>query len=121
MIRAEGAAAAGERLEDVAEAIRQNLAAAVASEAEALQAEARRRCPVETGRLRDSIRAGVRTQNADVDASVGSNLDYAKHLELGTLSRPPAPYLAPALKARKGALIESVRKAIHSALKESIK
>jgi len=117
MIRAQGAAAVGERLEDIASAIRQELTAAMEQEAEALLAEAKRRCPVDTGTLRNSIRAEVRAQGADVEAAVGSGLFYAPAVELGTLSRPPAPYLAPALRAGKDAFQERIKQAVRRALK----
>jgi HK97 gp10 family phage protein len=116
MIRPEGAAAVSERLTELAEAIRRNLTAAIKSEAESLQAEAKRRCPVDTGALRDSIRADVFARDADVEAAVGSGLDYAPAVELGTLARPPKPYLAPALRARRAALIERCKRAVRYAL-----
>lgn len=117
MIRPEGAAAAGEGLKTIAEAIRHNLAAALAAEADALQTEAKRRCPVDTGALRGSIHAEVRTNDEIYEATVGSALAYAASVELGTLKRPPRPYLAPALKARRGALTGRVRRAVRRALK----
>jgi len=117
MIRARGAAAAGERLSEIAEAIRQNLAAAMEAEAEKLEAEAKRRCPVDTGTLRNSIRAEVREGGTEIEATVGSALQYAAPVELGALGRPPKPYLAPALIARKGALKQSVTHAVRNAIR----
>ena len=116
MIRPEGAAAVSERLMDIAEAVQGNLTAAISSEAEALQAEAKRRCPVDTGALKDSIRAEVRVQDAGVEATVGSCLDYAPSVELGTLQCPPKPYLAPAFRARRGALTQHCKRAVRNAL-----
>ena len=116
MIRVGGAAAAGEQLEMIADAIRQNLAAAVTAETEALKAEAKRRCPVKTGALRDSIRASVRIQGEQAEAFVGSGLPYAGPVELGTLQALPAPFLAPALAARKPALTEQMKRAVRRAL-----
>jgi HK97 gp10 family phage protein len=120
MIRAEGAAALAERLEGIAGALKQNVTAAVTAEAGELLAEAKRRCPADTGRLRDSLRAGVRTRGADIEATVGSDLDYAGAVELGTLTRPPAPYLAPTFKARGGAAAERVKQAVRNALKGEV-
>lgn len=117
MIRAEGAAAACERLGGIAEAIPRELAAAVRMETDALEAEAKRRCPVITGRLRNSIRSSVRESEAGAEAIVGSGLDYAAAVELGTPNQPPRPFLAPALRARGDALPESVRQAVRRALK----
>lgn len=50
--------------------------------------------PVQTGRLRDSIRAD-RVSRLRIDVS--ANTPYASHVENGTLRRPPKPYLAPAV------------------------
>lgn len=118
MIRVDGAATLSERLEAIAGSVAQNLAAAVAEEAGALQAEAKRRCPADSGALKDSIRAQVRAQGAEFEVTVGSGLAYAKSVELGTLHCPPAPYLAPVANARKSAITERIKQAVRRALKE---
>ena len=120
MTRPEGAAAVSERLAERAEAVQSNLTAAISSEAEALRTEAKRRCPVDTGVLRDSIHAEVYAQGADVEATVGSALDYAPAVELGTLQCPPKPYLAPAFRARRSALIERCKQAVRRAIRGDI-
>lgn len=51
-------------------------------------------CPVDTGRLRNSI-----TNAIDVEANavyVGTNVEYAPDVELGTIGMHPHPYLRPA-------------------------
>lgn len=60
-------------------------------------ADARRLCPVETGYLRDHL---------DFEVSggvlrVGSNVDYADDVELGTSDTPAQPHLRPALYRRR--------------------
>jgi HK97 gp10 family phage protein len=96
--------------------MRQNLAAALEEQAQALQAEAQRRCPVQTGRLRSSIRACVTVQGDTFTAEIGSGLPYAVAAELGAPGRPPAPFLAPALRARNGEILEQMKRAVHCAL-----
>ena len=52
-------------------------------------------CPVDTGRLRNSI------AHAQVDShteSVGSNVEYAPYVELGTRYQRAQPYLRPAVE-----------------------
>ena len=55
---------------------------------------AKRACPVDTGRLRNSI-----THIVDEDgkcAIIGTNVEYAPYVELGTRHQKPQPYLKPA-------------------------
>ena len=51
-------------------------------------------CPVDTGRLRNSI-----TNQIDLQANavyIGTNVEYGPYVELGTSRRHPHPYLKPA-------------------------
>lgn len=57
--------------------------------AEAGAEAARRRAPVDTGKLRDSIQAN--------GARFGSDVDYALYVEFGTTDTPAQPYLRPAI------------------------
>ena len=58
---------------------------------------------VRTGRLRASITHRlVVDPAAGVYAEVGSNVEYAAYVELGTDRAPPYPYLRPALVAAAG-------------------
>ena len=53
---------------------------------------AKRLCPVDTGRLRNSI-----THATDDEAAyIGTNVDYAIYVEMGTVNTPAQPYLKPA-------------------------
>lgn len=67
---------------------------AMALEAIGLTAEgyAKKMCPVDTGRLRASI-SHARDDNA---AYIGTNVEYAAYVELGTSKMKPRPYLRPA-------------------------
>ena len=49
-----------------------------------IEAEAKRRCPVDTGRLRSSINPKVKSPT---EGSVGTNVEYAKYVEYGTRRR----------------------------------
>ena len=53
---------------------------------------AKRLCPVDTGRLRNSISHAV-DGNA---AYIGTNVDYAVYVEMGTVKTHAQPYLKPA-------------------------
>lgn len=51
-------------------------------------------CPVDTGRLRNSITNAINTEENAV--YIGTNVEYGPCIELGTSRRHPHPYLKPA-------------------------
>lgn len=51
-------------------------------------------CPVDTGRLRNSITNQIDLQENAV--YIGTNVEYAPYVEFGTSRRYPHPYLKPA-------------------------
>ena len=53
---------------------------------------AKRLCPVDTGRLRNSISHAVDNSAA----YIGTNVDYAVYVEMGTVKTHAQPYLKPA-------------------------
>lgn len=54
---------------------------------------AKRLCPVDTGRLRNSITHAMEGSEAVV---IGTNVEYAPYVELGTSRQKAQPYLRPA-------------------------
>lgn len=54
---------------------------------------AKRLCPVDTGNLRNSITHAVKGKTV----YIGTNVEYAPYVELGTSSNRPQPYLRPAV------------------------
>ena len=56
----------------------------------AIQSDAKRNCPVDTGRLRMSITSDTSNIN-NFEASVGTNVEYATHVEYGTHKQSPKP------------------------------
>lgn len=73
-----------------------------ALEAVGLQAEmyAKRKCPVDTGRLRNSITHGGDTQG--LTAYIGTNVEYAPYVEYGTRKTKAQPFLKPAANNHQG-------------------
>lgn len=66
----------------------------------AVSNEAKKLCAVDSGRLRSSI-----TWDSDeTGAVVGTNVEYAPFVELGTIHQRPQPYLVPGLINSKGIL-----------------
>ena len=55
---------------------------------------AKRLCPVDTGRLRNSITHQV--NDSEKSVYIGTNVEYAPHVELGTYKASAQPFLTPA-------------------------
>jgi HK97 gp10 family phage protein len=70
-----------------------------------VEAEAKVRCPVKSGTLRGSI--SNKTFNGKV--VVGTNTEYAPHVELGTSKQSAKPYLTPSVEENKTAIVNIVK------------
>jgi HK97 gp10 family phage protein len=66
--------------------------------AEAVKSDAKAGCPVDTGKLRESIDSEVEGDTA----RIGSNVPYAGYVEEGTRKMAAQPYLRPALYRQRG-------------------
>lgn len=55
---------------------------------------AKRLCPVDTGRLRNSITHAI--DGDEMAAYIGTNVEYGPHVELGTSKQKAQPFLTPA-------------------------
>lgn len=49
-----------------------------------VQADAKKLCPTDTGMLRNSIKTNVKVDNKEIIGEVGSDLNYAIYVEMGT-------------------------------------
>jgi HK97 gp10 family phage protein len=68
-----------------------------------------------TGRLRSSITHRLEADLMGVSALVGTNVDYARGLEFGTSKTFKHPFMYPALKVNREAIIDAIRKAVKNA------
>lgn len=68
--------------------------------------EARNNVPVDTGALKGSLTLEVNKGGDSPSAIVGSNLDYAIHVEDGTSRQAPQPFMKPAAKVGKSKMNE---------------
>ena len=64
---------------------------------------------VQTGRLRASINHQVNKDSAKISVDVGTNVNYSKFLELGSVHNPPYPFLVPALEMKKAEIINILK------------
>lgn len=70
--------------------------------------EAKDNCPVDTGRLRSSIR--LLSYDESVPAAVvGTNVEYAEYVEYGTSKQSAQPFMRPAADRAKQLLQEFAR------------
>lgn len=80
--------------EAIANAIDRALVTALEEVGLVAEGYAKRACPVDTGRLRNSITHIVDEGTRHV--VIGTNVEYAPYVELGTRHRKPQPFLKPA-------------------------
>lgn len=84
----------------IADAIDQALAKALEEVGLVAEGYAKKACPVDTGRLRNSITHQVRPSEKSV--YIGTNVEYAPYVELGTSRMEPQPFLRPAAADHEG-------------------
>jgi HK97 gp10 family phage protein len=84
-------------------------------EAETMKNVARARCPVRTGRLRDSIYAKVRNWVV----RLGATVPYAVYQEFGTRYIRARRFLTNAVELRMPLLINRINHAVNQAIKEA--
>jgi len=83
-----------------------------------VQAAAKRKAPVDTGRLRASITPEVRaTPGSGMRGVVGSIVKYAPYQELGTKRMAAHPYLYPAFEENKDRIVKIIGSAVAEIVK----
>jgi len=114
-IHAEGLPELREKLNQLDEGMKRNVQDAMKFEAEIMRDTARARCPVRTGRLRDSIFANV--ENWTV--KLGAMAPYAVYQEFGTRYIQPRRFLSNAVELCMQGLINRISQAIRQAIGEA--
>jgi HK97 gp10 family phage protein len=77
-----------------------------------VQAGAKRRAPVDTGRLRNSIATAY--ENGGLRGIVGTNVEYAKFVEFGTRRTRAHPFMHPAFEEEWPRFVARLRAAVGS-------
>lgn len=80
--------------EQVAAALNSAIAKALTKIGQQAEGNAKLMCPTDTGRLKNSITNQIDMQENAV--YIGTNVEYAPYVELGTRRQDPHPYLRPA-------------------------
>ncbi len=106
-----------ERMEKASEESRKAIGKVVASAALSVESGAKRRCPVDTGRLRASIHTEIEDE---FKATVGTDVEYGPYVEFGTVRMAAQPFLFPAVEEvfGEGSVEEELRRQIEAALEE---
>ena len=79
-----------------------------------IETEAKRNCPVDTGRLRGSITTNIID---DMSGEVGTNVSYCEYVEYGTRYQEAQPYFEPAVKKTRDKLDKELDKLIERIIK----
>lgn len=82
-----------------------------------VEGDAKNVVPVDTGALKGSITTGGSSSANSVTATVGSSLEYAPYVELGTSKNRAQPYLQPSLQRNKKTATKIVLDEIRNAYK----
>ena len=80
--------------EEVSQGIRRAIDRALEEIGLAAEGYAKRACPVDTGNLRNSITHAV--EGSEDAVYIGTNVEYAPYVELGTWKMQAQPFLRPA-------------------------
>jgi HK97 gp10 family phage protein len=78
-----------------------------------IQRRAKERCPVDTGRLRNSI--AFELDEDRLSGGVGTNVEYAPFVEHGTSRMAAQPFLFPAFEEERPQFIERLKKELGDA------
>ena len=98
-------------LAKAAKAIEGAVADAVRNAAMEVEREAKINCPVDTGILRGSISA---EEKEPMLFEVGTNVEYAAHIEFGTSKMAAQPYLEPAAETARAKYPDLVKAGVRS-------
>ena len=79
----------------------------------AIQAGAKQRAPVDSGRLKNSIATEAR--DGGMTQVIGTNVEYAPHVEFGTRFMSARPYLFPAFEQERPKLVNRLRTVLEEA------
>lgn len=72
---------------------------------------------VQTGNLRRSMATSVEERGNVIAAQIGPQADYGAHLELGTATVAPRPFLRPALDEKAAEATKAIRDSIANAIR----
>lgn len=81
-----------------------------------IKSQAKLLCPVDTGRLRQSIAYKVTMSDGAIKGEIGTNVEYAEYIEFGTSKMVAQPFLYPALKDNQEVVINIIKQSLLGSL-----
>lgn len=118
MTRIEGLAQLNGNLAKLRRLSRRQHITALRAGALVIQNGAKRRVPVLTGNLRRSITNGPLAGQTAV--AVGTNVEYAPHVEYGTVKMAAQPYLRPAMDEDQGEATQEIARVYERFIGEAL-
>lgn len=100
------------RVHRLNEAVQSAAERTVQETALAAETEAKALVPVQTGRLRESIRK----KGEGLQAQVETQCEYAQIVEMGSSSHAPQPFFAPTMQTQKAEWMNRARRALDEAM-----
>lgn len=91
------------RVNECLEELHERLAQALGEAGLLVEADAKVNCPVQTGNLRASITTQL--DDGALECLVGTNVEYAAYVEMGTSKQQAKPYLKPALEQNRDRIV----------------
>lgn len=73
--------------------------------------------PVDTGRLKGSITTDDNSTEGAIEIEIGTDVEYAPHVEYGTIKQAEKPFLNPALNSEIPNILSEVSSAIQRGAK----
>lgn len=116
-VQIRGAESLRDRMRLLRPRVRRATAAALEESGQALENGMKSLAPVDTGRLRDSIRTEI--EGTTVTAGPGREVDYAIFVEFGTSRAPAQPYVRPVAQAEKLLFPVRVRQHLDAELRKA--
>lgn len=109
----EGLQELNQEFNDLENALTQEIITALMRGGMIIEADAKRRCPVDTGRLRASLTTDVEREGKTTFVlKVGTNVEYASFVEYGTSRMAAQPFLRPAVDAKAKDVVDEIRESI---------
>lgn len=104
-------------IDDVPEDIAKEVEKITTKSAQNIQSDAKWNTPIDTGRLEGSIKAEPTKVTAkSISAEIGTDVEYAEEVELGTSRQGAQPYLYPAFNKEEKKYKKAVKEAMNRGL-----